>query len=43
MEDSNEQDEEDEFDNQVLGNQLRPKYKGAQKGSYELYNVLTQL
>ena len=36
MEDSSSEEKEEEFDKQGMGTQLRPKYKGAQKGSDDL-------
>ena len=43
MEESSFEEEEEEFDKEGLGTQLRPKSKGAFRGSEELENLLSQL
>ena len=43
MEESSSEEEEEEFDKEGMRNQLRPKSKGAHKGSYYLENLLSKL
>ena len=43
MEESSSEKEEEEFYKEVMGNQLRPKYKGAHKVLYELEKILGKL
>ena len=43
MEETSSEEEEEEFDKEGLGTQLRPKSKGALRGSEDLENFLSQL
>ena len=43
MEESRSEEEEDYFDKEGLGTKLRPKSKGAYKGSDDLDNLISQL